>query len=288
MTKQINLNICFILATFILLVSCSFNKFKTHSSGLQYRFIIQNNDSAMPKSGNIVQIKMKYYSEDDSLLFNSDEENRPMKLQVIRPSHEGGSLEDALLMLHKGDSAVFLIDAQNFYEKTRSSIVPQNIAKESKLRFNIKLINIQTFEEIEQERNTLRMANEEEEMTLLQDYLKTANITIKPSASGLYYIEKVKGKGKKAEAGKTMVVHYTGSFIDGKIFDSSLRRNEPFEFELGKGIVIEGWDEGIANMREGGKAMLIIPSKISYGDKGKGPVPPYSTLVFEVELLQVK
>ena len=107
--------------------------------------------------------------------------------------------------------------------------------------------------------------------------------------SGLDFIEVVEGKGKQAEAGKTVAVHYTGKFQDGRVFDSSVSRGEPIEFTLGQGMVIRGWDEGIAMMRVGGKAQLIIPPDLAYGEKGAGGViPPNATLVFDVELVSVK
>ena len=85
-----------------------------------------------------------------------------------------------------------------------------------------------------------------------------------------------------------MKVHYTGYLLDGKKFDSSLDRGEPFEFTLGQGQVIQGWDEAVAMMRVGGKAKLIIPSKIGYGARGAGAdIPPYASLIFEVELLEI-
>ncbi len=85
-----------------------------------------------------------------------------------------------------------------------------------------------------------------------------------------------------------MKVHYTGTLLNGTKFDSSRDRNEPFEFTLGKGQVIKGWDEGIALMNVGGKATLVIPSAIAYGDRDMGTIPPFSTLVFDVELIDVK
>jgi FKBP-type peptidyl-prolyl cis-trans isomerase len=106
--------------------------------------------------------------------------------------------------------------------------------------------------------------------------------------SGLKYIELKAGDGKEAKAGNTVSVHYTGTFTDGKKFDSSRDRDKPFEFELGAGMVIKGWDEGVAGMKEGGKRKLIIPSDLAYGPKGRGSIPGNSTLVFEVELLKVK
>ena len=107
--------------------------------------------------------------------------------------------------------------------------------------------------------------------------------------SGLEFIEVEAGTGTQAEAGKTVSVHYTGKFQDGKVFDSSVSRGEPITFPLGVDRVIKGWDEGIALMKVGGKAQLIIPPHLAYGERGAGGViPPNTTLVFDVELVDVK
>jgi FKBP-type peptidyl-prolyl cis-trans isomerase len=113
--------------------------------------------------------------------------------------------------------------------------------------------------------------------------------TIHKTASGLEFADLVVGKGSTPERGERVVVHYTGWLTDGTKFDSSVDRGTPFEFDLGKGNVIKGWDEGVAGMRIGGKRKLIIPPHLGYGAGGAGPViPPNATLVFDVELLDVK
>jgi len=97
------------------------------------------------------------------------------------------------------------------------------------------------------------------------------------------------GEGKEAQAGNAVSVHYIGTFTDGKKFDSSLDRGEPFSFVLGQGTVIQGWDQGVAGMKVGGKRKLTIPPSLAYGERGApGAIPPNSTLLFEVELLDVK
>ena len=114
-----------------------------------------------------------------------------------------------------------------------------------------------------------------------------AGVTVTPS--GLQYTDLVVGTGEPARAGATAVVHYTGWLVDGTKFDSSVDRGTPFDFVLGQGQVIKGWDEGVGSMRVGGKRKLTIPPELGYGDRGAGRViPPGATLVFEVELLEVR
>jgi FKBP-type peptidyl-prolyl cis-trans isomerase FkpA len=108
------------------------------------------------------------------------------------------------------------------------------------------------------------------------------------TASGLKYVDLVVGTGAEAQAGKTVIVHYTGWLTDGKKFDSSVDRGEPFSFALGAGRVIKGWDEGVAGMKVGGKRKLMIPPQLGYGARGAGNViPPNAELVFEVQLLDI-
>jgi FKBP-type peptidyl-prolyl cis-trans isomerase len=110
---------------------------------------------------------------------------------------------------------------------------------------------------------------------------------VKTLPSGLQYKHEKEGTGKSPKATDTVKVHYRGTLIDGKEFDSSYKRNEPIEFPLNG--VIKGWTEGVQLMKEGGKTMLYIPSHLAYGERGApGAIPPNATLVFEIELLQVK
>lgn len=109
------------------------------------------------------------------------------------------------------------------------------------------------------------------------------------SESGLYVGQIAEGEGEPAAAGDTVVVHYTGWLPDGTKFDSSRDRDEPFPVQIGAGRVIAGWDEGVVGMRPGGRRMLVIPPSMGYGTRGAGgAIPPNATLVFDVELLEVR
>jgi len=108
------------------------------------------------------------------------------------------------------------------------------------------------------------------------------------TGSGLRYEDTLPGSGARPGPGQTAVVHYTGTLLNGTKFDSSRDRNQPFEFKIGMGQVIKGWDEGVMSMAIGGKRKLVIPPSLGYGYRNMGVIPPNSTLVFEVGLLEIK
>ncbi|OGH06750.1 MAG: peptidylprolyl isomerase [Candidatus Levybacteria bacterium RBG_13_35_9] len=107
--------------------------------------------------------------------------------------------------------------------------------------------------------------------------------------SGLIIEDEKIGEGEEVKTGDTISIHYTGMFTNGQKFDSSLDRNQPFETQIGVGRVIKGWDEGVIGMKAGGKRRLTIPPSLAYGEQGvPGSIPPNSTLIFELELLEIK
>lgn len=117
---------------------------------------------------------------------------------------------------------------------------------------------------------------------------ETQGDNVVTTPSGLKYIELQEGEGATPNKGQTVVVHYTGTLENGTKFDSSRDRNQPFQFKLGIGQVIKGWDEGLSTMKVGGRRQLIIPPELGYGARGAGgAIPPNATLIFDVELLKI-
>lgn len=292
----------------LLLVSVAFigcknqeGKFKTTESGLEYKYHHHNEEAKTAAEGDYVSMDMVYKTESDSILFDSKKNGQPIVLVVGKPAYKGDIIE-GITMMAEGDSATFLVVADSFFVHNLQMDMPEFITKGSKLKFDVKMNKIQSEEEVRKEQEEKLEEAKGKEAGMLEAYLRENNITAVPTPSGLYYIEVEKGTGAKAEAGKTVSVHYKGMLLDGTVFDTSIeeeakkanvynpqRPYEPFEFVLGTGQVIPGWDEGISYMNVGGKAKFIIPSYLAYGEAGAGGViPPSAPLVFEVELLGVK
>jgi len=261
-----------LLPLLLLLVACkpeAENKRLVTPNGLQYEMHV-NVAEEKAVLGDILVIDMQY-GTDDSLIFDSKNYGRPVYLQVTNPAY-AGSMEEGLVLLGAGDSATFYLSADSVYNRIFNLPLPLGIKPGSEMVFHI---------------GVLAVRNEDRD---LEKFLFNQGISDTARNSGLIISRKLEGKGRTAVSGKKVTVHYAGTLLDGTKFDSSRERNEPFTFVLGEGQVIQGWEEGIALLREGDVARLIIPSYLAYGPKGAagGLIPPYATLLFDVEVLKVE
>jgi FKBP-type peptidyl-prolyl cis-trans isomerase len=248
----------------------------------------KSNKGPKLKLEDVVTLNLKYSTSKDSLVFDSWKMGKPIQLKIAKASFKG-DLMDGLTLLTVGDSASFLINADSLFTKTFGAPRPAFIDSSSFLNFTVKIISTTTDAALKAEELKAEKENAMKENEVIAKYIADKQITPSKSSSGLMYIITEPGSGEQAQAGKTVKVHYTGRLLDGTKFDSSLDRNDPIEFKLGQGMVIKGWDEGIALLKVGGKALLIIPSNLAYGSRGAGGViPPFSPLTFEVELVSVQ
>ncbi len=299
-----------ILAGIVAVSSCNNSKYPGYEQtkdGLYYKLIKHDEKGKKAVEGDVLMMDMVYKNDKDSVIFNSVTQGRKVPVPLTKPSFKGG-LEEGFAMLAPGDSASFIVSADSLFIKTFGmKELPKEITKGSMLTFYLKVHEIKSKAEIEKMREE-KMAvaeaeaakNKVEEKTNLDKYLSDNKISTAPTQSGLIFIEKVKGKGANAEKGKKVKMNYVGKLLDGTIFDTNNekvakennmhqegRTYNAFEFTVGNGEVIPGWDEALPMMKVGGKATFIIPSNLAYGEMNQGPIKPYSTLVFDVELLEV-
>jgi FKBP-type peptidyl-prolyl cis-trans isomerase len=224
------------------------------------------------------------------IVYSTFERPKPVKFDFGIPIDTKG-FGFGVSTLREGDQARFIVPSSLAFTYKGNGIV----APYESVIYDVDILDVKTKadyekEQLNEQKSEQKMSDslKANEPTLRDKYLKDNKITVKPLPSGLYYVPVIVGTGPKAEPGKMVKVHYTGKLLNGKVFDSSIDRKSPIEFMLGRGQVIKGWDEGISMMRQGGKATLIIPSNIAYSDRDMGVIPPYSTLVFDVELVEVK
>ncbi len=260
-------------------------KVKPDESGI---FFIKNKSGRGTKvtAGSFISVNMtaKVLGPQGGEFINTFTENKPIDLEV-GTGQLGIGFETGVLKLRTGDKATMIVPfSLAFGANGMRGYVPPFAT----IVYDVEIVKVTSAKEMKAKRANEAVKLAAKEIDDLKKYLKDNNITTQPTASGLYYIEEVAGTGAQAIAGKKVKVHYTGTLLDGTKFDSSVDRGQPFEFTLGKGQVIPGWDEGVALMKVGGKAKLIIPSRLGYGSHGAGKaIPPNSTLVFDVELLEV-
>jgi len=276
-----------LLAVAIFSFGCKSKPYKTTAKGLKYK-IYQSNSGEKAKLGDMIKFHFVISTEKDSQLTNSYKMGKPYTARLFNTSF--GSLTEGFLMLAKGDSAAFFLPADSV---TKGRPDPK-IKPGTLIKYTIKMLDIKSSAEFEQDRKKameeeqkLMNENKAKEPALIADYIKTKAPKAKKTDSGLYYIITQEGKGPKPKKGDTVYAHYKGTFLDGKAFDDD--RGKPFSFKIGAQQVIPGWDEGFALLKKGSKATFIIPSKLAYGPRGSGKIiPPYTPLVFEVELTDIK
>ena len=231
----------------------------------------------VPVDGNIVTVNFGVELLDGTKIFSTKDNGEPVQFEVGKPFDTKGMDEGVRMMKEGGLAKLIMPSNLAFGERGRANIIPPFTS----LICEVELLKV---EDVDQFNNSQKEFEKEK----IEKYISENNITVQPSSSGLYYIEEVKGTGPKAEPGDKVKVWYTGKLLDGSVFDASSNRNQAFEFTLGTGQVITGWDQGIAMMNQGGKATILIPSNLGYGERGsRDVIPPYAPLIFEVELQEV-
>lgn len=286
------------------------NKNETQFKGIRYQLHTTKKERKNALSitdSSIVKLDMQIYTSKDSLLRSTDDEDYPLVLDLRDSTTRKIPIIEILMNDGKiGDSLTLFIHSDSIFQN--GQIRPIFIPEGSSLRHEIKIAKNFTAQEYATELETMQrkymeeMAKQQQEEQLKiemdkqtkikeqTDYLENTyfpqqGITnFEKTESGLYYV--IEEQGTPIEKGQTIEVHYEGTLLTGQKFDSSFDRNDPIQFPIGVGQVIQGWDEGIPIIGKGGKGTLYIPSHLGYGERGAGGIiKPYSTLVFKVEVL---
>lgn len=236
---------------------------KTTASGLKYELITQGK-GVKPKPGDKVKVHYHGLLADGTVFDSSVERGTPFEFrlgkgQVIKGWDEG------IAYLSVGDKAILTVPPDLGYGAQARGKIPANAT----LFFHVELVNV------------------EPGPPPFKPYAYDP-AKLKTTASGLKYTIVEEGKGPQAVSGNTVKVHYHGTLPNGTVFDSSFERGEPIAFQLGSGQVIRGWDEGIALLKEGSKAVLVINPDLGYGPNGRGPIPPNTDMIFYVELVKAQ
>ena len=279
--------------------------FETLSEGLSYKMEKENASGQQVQEGDVLVGEMTVKFE-DSVIY--DTKGKVQRIVTANPGWEG-KVGEGLMMMHVGEVVTFALEADTLARYLKAEQMPKNYkpGQSQKFYYKINLQDIVTREEILQEQaNMVENMNQmkEEEPGDILEFVKENNITVNPTADGLYIIVKKKGNGPKVAIGKEVSVNYTGRLLDGTIFDSNVEdvartgnvydsriQYVPFTYVVGKtkGKIFQGWDKGLQNQTAGSVLQLVIPSKLAYGSKGKGNrVPPYAPLVFDIEIVSVK
>lgn len=260
--------------------------YKTTETGLMYKIHKKGDGEVSPKEGDFLDLIMVYGTSDSTLF---DSRTLPTKQTMHVPMTASvfqGDIYEGLALMKVGDSATFALVSDSVWIKLfRMPSAPPGLDSLDYLYFTIVLNEILSEEEMQRRKEEEAMAARAEEQTAMDNYLRENYPDAIPSRTGLYYHRIQIGTGDQPVPGSMVKVHYTGYLLDGTKFDSSFDRGQPYEFPLGQGEVIKGWDEGISYMRKGETGVLIVPSSLGYGERGSRSIPPFSSLVFEVELV---
>lgn len=282
MNKAVLFSVTFLLV--IALSSCKQEEFKKSPNDLEYKILV---DKEQPKAkiGQVIKYNVYWRKMNDSLFLSTKDKDIPLYSQVDSPKFKGDPLE-VLSMMGAGDSVSCKVPADLIFRGNP----PAFLKKGEYMKLDITVDQVLTKEQYD----SLTLSQAASQLMLeqksIESYLTQNGLKGTKTPSGMYVVIDEEGSGKQPVNGSTVKVNYTGKLLNGEQFDSSLDPGrQPFEFQIGKGMVIKGWDEGIPYFKPGGKGKLFIPSTLGYGEQGAGSkIPPNATLVFDIQLLEVK
>lgn len=260
--------------------ACS--NFKTTESGIEYKIISGDDAGKAINSDSFATIFANYQLElvsNDSMLTGTFDKNTPVYIPVNEPN-----FKDVFMQMSTGDSAVMICNADSFFIRSFGSNKPSWMKEDEKIRFTVKIVDVMNEKEMmkkqQEDMERMRVADS---TALNKAISEIPNLQKLPT--GVNYVTEKEGKGKAVKKGSKVRVLYRGSFLTGQVFDQNLQ--EGIEVTVGLGQVIPGWEDVLMQLKEGQKVKAFIPWKEAYGAGGFQSIPPFTSLVFEMEVLKV-
>ncbi len=260
--------------------------------GYAYEHLVRNGGKK-PKEGDMVKYHQIFLKNDSLMLQSSYYFARPFEAVLpprdtfAKQGMQPPAFYDALFLMSAGDSLIVHMDLDTFAPNK----LPQGFTNQDKVSYVLKLISFKNEEDVKKEQAVLLAEADkikERTLKLIEDYKsKKLKSQLTTTKSGLKYIIHEAGTGEHPKEGTPVHVNYTGFLLDGTNFDNSYSRMKPYNFRVGKGSVIQGWDEGIALLKPGGSATLFVPAALGYGATKKNDIPANSELVFHVKLEKI-
>lgn len=260
--------------------------FSVTPNGLKYKFFVHHSRFPAVKAYDVMHLDMRYYL-DDSLLFDSRDVPGSFKMQ-LKPPEYPGAISEGFIMMHLFDSACFVVDAEDFYTQTRQQVfVPEYINEGDSLQFFVKLKNITPAKKYSEKLEAREKEIKAQEKSLINKYILTSDFSYKKLDDGMYRTLLKKGNGPKIQAGAKVRIHYKLEVLYGNFISDTRLENAAFEFTQGADEVIPGLERGLKGIPAGSMLSLIIPFDQAYGREKQTKIPPYSTLLFEIDVLSV-
>jgi len=279
------------LGLIILLAACS-NYSKTES-GLRYHFLKRSNSQTLPKQGDYLQCYYSISNSEDSIIYSIFGKT-PDRILLVPSTHKGGDIMEALSIMAPGDSAAFLINADSFFMVTRQQLsVPSYVKPGSDLKFIIKMDRYLNKYQVDSLKNVEKINRWKDEITNINNYVRKNGLVVElDSATGIrvQFHQKAGDSIPRIHEGNRVKFHFIGKLMDGTEFFNSYTAGQAQVVKVDKSQLQPiGVYEMLTRMKEGEKATFILPYDLAYGAEGvEGMIPPFATLVYEINVLKVE
>ena len=278
------------ISIYFITSSCtsSFPEYESTTSGIYYKYHKIGEDVETAKFRDYVTVNIRYKTLKDSTFFNAKR-----RFQIQKPQYNG-AIDECFTLLSVGDSATFILSSDLFFRYTLETEVPSFLDSLGFFKVDIEMLDFISEEKFIKEKEEFLAWIEDfsiYEKKRLSNYLTECTNDYQLEQQGLYKQVIIEGLGESVKKGDTLVLDYEGRFLNGKIFDSTIKRRKTFEYIYGtEWQVIRGMELAVSEMKDGEKALFIMPSELAFGQSGNsnGAIPPYSTLIYEIKLIEIR